>query len=148
MIWDYLKTCSLYIVLGALIRFICSLIDSNFLVAFLSDNLVTLLIALLAINTTTGSVVMTKLREVIERHGGNFSSTLGQLKLSILEQLIYIILAIFLLILLGSKPITESSQYIKPWLESGLIAVFIASLHNLYDTANSIFVILSWEGEN
>lgn len=147
MIIDYLKSCSLFIVLGVLTRFLCSLIESNFLVSFLSNNLITLLIALLAINTTTGSVVMTKLREIIERHGGNFSATLGQLKLSIVEQLVFIVLAIMFLVLLGSKPVTDSNQYIRPLLESGLIAVFIASLHNLYDTANSIFVILGWEGE-
>lgn len=147
MIIDYLKSCSLFIVLGVLTRFLCSLIESNFLVSFLSNNLITLLIALLAINTTTGSVVMTKLREIIERHGGNFSATLGQLKLSIIEQLVFIVLAILFLVLLGSKSVIDSNQYIKPLLESGLIAVFIASLHNLYDTANSIFVILGWEGE-
>ncbi|WP_392342837.1 hypothetical protein [uncultured Shewanella sp.] len=90
---------------------------------------------------------MTKLREIIERHGGDFSATLGQLKLSIVEQLVFIVLAILFLVLLGSKPIITSNLYVKPLLESGLIAVFIASIHNLYDTANSIFVILGWEGE-
>ncbi|MCT7941548.1 hypothetical protein [Shewanella holmiensis] len=90
---------------------------------------------------------MTKLREIIELHGGNFSATLVQLKLSIVEQLVFIVLAIFFLVLLGSKLVIDSNIYIKPLLESGLIAVFIASLHNLYDTADSIFVILSWEGE-
>jgi hypothetical protein len=147
MIIDYLKSFSLFIVLGVLTRFLCSLIESDFLVPFLSNNLITLLIALLAINTTTGSVVMTKLREIIERHGGDFSATLGQLKLSIVEQLVFIVLAILFLVLLGSKPIITSNLYVKPLLESGLIAVFIASIHNLYDTANSIFVILGWEGE-
>jgi uncharacterized membrane protein YkvI len=96
---------------------------------------------------TTGSVVMTKLREIIERHSGDFSATLEQLKLSIIEQLIFIILAILILILLESKPTLLLNEFIKPVLEIGLIAVFIASLNNLYDTASSIFVILGWEGE-
>lgn len=146
MIIDYLKNCSLFILLGVSVRFVCTLLESDYLIVFLSNNLITLLIALLAINTTTGSVVMTKLREIVERHGGNFSLTLGQLKLSIVEQLAFIVLAVLILILLGSKPTLELNEYIKPLLEAGLISVFIASLHNLYDTASSIFVILAWEG--
>lgn len=145
MIIDYLKSFSLFILLGVSVHFVCTLLESDFLIDFLSNNLITLLIALLAINTTTGSVVMTKLRDIIERHGGDFSLTLGQLKLSIIEQLIFIIFAVLILVLLGSKPTIELNEYIKPLLESGLIAVFIASLHNLYDTASSIFVILGWE---
>jgi hypothetical protein len=147
MIIDYLKSCSFFILLAAFIHVICNFLESDFLIVFLSNNLITLLIALLAINTTTGSVVMTKLREIIERHSGDFSATLEQLKLSIIEQLIFIILAILILILLESKPTLLLNEFIKPVLEIGLIAVFIASLNNLYDTASSIFVILGWEGE-
>ena len=147
MIIDYLKSCSFFILLAASIHFICIFLESDFLIVFLSNNLITLLIALLAINTTTGSVVMTKLREIIERHGGDFSATLEQLKLSIIEQLTFIILAIIILILLESKPVLSLNDFVKTFLEIGLIAVFIASLNNLYDTASSIFVILGWEGE-
>ncbi|MCH1930366.1 hypothetical protein L9G16_09250 [Shewanella sp. A25] len=146
MIVDYLKSCSMYILAGLIVRALCSLIESDFLVSFLSNNLITLLIALLAINTTTGSVVMTKLREIMERHGADFSATLKELRASIVEQLVFIFLAIVFLVILGSKHILEMNLFVQPLLESGLIAVFIASLYNLYDTANSIFVILSWEG--
>ncbi|WP_019026006.1 hypothetical protein [Colwellia piezophila] len=147
MILEYLKTSSLFILLGGLVRYLCSSIDSNYLINFLDENLISLLIALLAINTTTGSILMTKLHDILKQHGGDFQSTLSQLKLSIIEQLSFIIIALIALVLLDSKQIVESYFFAKLILESTLIAVFIASLHNLYDTASSIFIILSWEGE-
>jgi len=148
MILEYIKSSLLFIFIGALVRYFCLSINSTYLIDFLDKNLISLLIALLAINTTTGSVVMTKLREIIERHGGDFQCTIGQIKLSIIEQLAFIIIALIALVLLDSKQVIELHDLAMPILESILIAVFIASLHNLYDTASSIFVILGWEGEN
>jgi hypothetical protein len=145
VILEQLKTSSFFIMLGLLIRYLCTSIDSTYLIEFLDKNLISLLIALLAINTTTGSVVMTKLREIIEQHGGDFKGTLNQLKISIVEQLFFIAIALLILVLLHSQPTLGFHPFIKPLLESCLIAVFVASLHNLYDTANSIFVILGWE---
>jgi hypothetical protein len=142
---EQLKTNSFYILIGLIVHFFCKWIESSYLMDFLDENLITILIALLAINTTTSSIVMTKLQEIIKRHKCDFKDTLTQLKISIIEQLIFIASALTALILINSQPILEYHHFIRPSLESFIIAVFIASIHNLYDTASSIFVIIDWE---
>lgn len=122
-------------------------IASLFLFEFIKNNLITILIALLAINTTTGSVVMTKLRDISDKNGVDFSSTIGELRSSIVEQVVFIILGIILLILAGSPIILELYEYMSEILNILLVSVFIGSLYNLYDTANSIFVILNHEND-
>ena len=52
---------------------------------------------------------------------------------------------ILLLVLVHSPIFMALFTYSKSLVEILLIAVFIASLYNLYDTANSIFIILNNE---
>ncbi len=145
MILDYVKKTSFFIVLSVIIWFFCSVIESNYLVEFLDKNLISLLIALLAINTTTSSFVLTKLKDINQTYGINFEGTLRQFRISIIEQLVFIVFALLILVLLNSLSVVGLHSLVLPILEILLIVVFIASLGNLYDTANSIFVILSWE---
>ena len=120
-------------------------LDSVFLEVYLKENLITLLVALLAINTTTSSVVMTKLKEIADATNASFKPTIEQLKLSILEQVVFIIIAVLLLIFSGSKTIIEFHEWI-PFILNGFIAsIFILGLHALHDTATAIFVILQYE---
>ena len=122
-----------------------NVVESGFLINFLKEELITILIALLAINTTTGSIVMTKLRDISDSTGVSFSSTIRELRLSIFEQLIFIIVGIVVLVCLDSKVVMELHSQLENILNILLISVFIASLHNLYDTASSIFIILEHE---
>ncbi|EWH04293.1 hypothetical protein AT00_21050 [Pseudoalteromonas lipolytica SCSIO 04301] len=145
MILDYVKKTSFFIVLSVIIWFFCSVIESNYLIEFLDKNLISLLIALLAINTTTSSFVLTKLKDINQTYGINFEGTLRQFRISIIEQLVFIVFALLILVLLNSQSVVGLHSLVLPILEILLIVVFIASLGNLYDTANSIFVILSWE---
>lgn len=142
---ERLKEISFYIVVGFLLTGISSGLNSVFLEDYLKDNLITLLIALLAINTTTSSVVMTKLKEIADATGGSFKFTVEQLKLSIYEQVIFILIAAMLLIFHGSKTIMDIHLWM-PFIVNGLIAsVLVAGLYALFDTAKSIFVILHYE---
>ncbi|WP_339899641.1 hypothetical protein [uncultured Gilvimarinus sp.] len=145
MTLEYIKNISTFIVFAAIVRFASEYLGSDYLILFLDKNLITILIALLAINTTTGSVVMTKLREITDKNGVNFSETIKNLKLSIFEQVFLIVIALVLLVLVHSPIFMALFTYSKSLVEILLIAVFIASLYNLYDTANSIFIILNNE---
>ncbi|MBH0040435.1 hypothetical protein [Pseudoalteromonas sp. SWN166] len=145
MILDYFKKTSFFIVLSVIVWYFCSIIESNYLMEFLDKNLISLLIALFAINTTTSSFVLTKLKDINQKYGGNFEGTLGQFRISVIEQLVFIVFALLILVLLNSQSVVGLHSLVLPILEVLLIVVFIASLDNLYDTANSIFVILSWE---
>jgi hypothetical protein len=144
---ERLRNISLFVVVAALIIGVSSLLKSPFIIEFLKSNLITILIALLAINTTTGSVVMTKLREITDTTGVDFSASIRELKLSIIEQVWFIALGIILLIAMSSPVVLALHQHVEVILSILLVAVFVASLHSLYDTANSIFVILHHENE-
>lgn len=146
---DIAKNISVFLVLSALIVGACILLESDYLVTYLKENLITILIALLAINTTTGSVVMTKLQEIALQKGIDFSFTIQELKFSVVEQVVYIIASLLILICMDSDAFIKLyPPVIETALEISLISVFLASLHNLYDTANSIFIILEYEGKN
>ncbi|WP_442764962.1 hypothetical protein [Sulfurospirillum cavolei] len=117
---------------------------NRFLFDFLKSNLITLLIALIAINSATLSIVLTKIRELMDKKGtGNFSATKNQMILSIQEQIILIIVAIVLFIILDSTFIKNHEEY-KILAETLLIGTFIYALRILYDTAKSVFVILDY----
>ena len=145
MILDYVKNISTFVVFAGLARYGSDYLGSDYLIKFLDENLITILIALLAINTTTGSVVMTKLREITDKNGVDFSETIKQLKLSIFEQVFLIIVALVLLVLAHSQLFMSMFSFSEALVETLLIAVFVANLYNLYDTANSIFIILDNE---
>lgn len=142
---ENIKTYCLFIVLASFIVFVNNSIESKFLINFLKDNLVTLLIALLAINTTTSSVVLTKLKDISDENKINFPLTVNELKKSVIEQVYYIITAILFLMLLDSSMIISIHKNIEAILKVGLVSVFVASMYSLYDTANSIFIILKRE---
>lgn len=120
------------------------LCDTKFLFEFLKSNLITLLVALIAINSATLSIVLTKIRELIDKKGtGNFSPTKDQMILSIQEQIILILLAIVLFMIIDSTFIKNHQEY-KILVEALLIGTFIYALRILYDTAKSVFVILDY----
>ena len=142
---DAIKDVCLYLVVAAVFTVATHWLGSNVLDRYLTEQLITVLIALLAINTTTSGVVMTKLKEISDARGGNFSLTIKELKSSVTEQLIFIILAVIILVLRGSGVVLASHPWADLILEVALVAVFVAALYTLFDTARSIFVILEFE---
>ncbi|MFZ0435484.1 MAG: hypothetical protein WAL87_05885 [Chthoniobacterales bacterium] len=118
---------------------------TSFLSDFLRLNLISLLIALLAINSATLGVVLTKIRELVDRHGGieNFQSTRDEMMISIREQISLIAVGTLLLMIEKSDFILKTPQFSSA-LKVLLSAVFIYSLSVLYDTAKSIFRILDF----
>lgn len=140
-----IKDVIFYLAIGYTVVGISSWLDSHFLHDWLKQDLITLLVALLAINTTTSSVIMTKLKEIADKSGVDFSATIGQLKNSIFEQIIFVVIAAVVLILVGSQKILAMHILVEFILDGILAAVFVAAIHNLSDTASSIFVILRYE---
>ncbi|MFN8359346.1 MAG: hypothetical protein U0264_05465 [Candidatus Kapaibacterium sp.] len=97
----------------------------------------------MAINITTISVIMTKLKEISDKLHGNFSATKSAMRSSIFEQVGLIVAAIILLMLKKStiQELVENNFY---W-QSGFHAVFIGAINILIDTARTIFIILDFE---
>jgi hypothetical protein len=144
---DKIKDLVFYLVIGYAVIGASSWLESSFLHDWLKRDLITLLVALLAINTTTSSVMMTKLKEIAERTGTDFGRTISQLKHSVIEQITYVIVAVIVLILVGSQKVLALHGFVEFLLTGVLAAVFVAAIHNLSDTANSIFVILHYENQ-
>lgn len=143
-----LKNISFYIVISLLLNGIAILLDSNFLTTFLKNNLITLLVSLLAINTATNTLFLSKLDEIVKRfeEKGNkkaityFEKTLKSAKENIYDQIWLVIIAIVILLILNSN--IQFRPYISFSLNTVLISLFIYALDILRDTAKAIFQIV------
>jgi hypothetical protein len=120
--------------------------ETDVLIKFLQGNLITLLVALIAINSATLSIVLTKIRELIDRNGAdksNFVNTKAQMILSIKEQILLVLISMIILMILDSTLIKAHKDYVI-FINTLLIGTFIYELRVLYDTAKSVFVILDF----
>lgn len=134
------------IVLGLAATGLSSLAGSVFLSAFLDANLLLVLIALMAINTTTVSVILTKMKEIAQEHpGANFSATRKSMKQATLEQLALIVVAVLLQVAKTSPRVLSEVPSAKFILDALLVAVFAFALQILFDTAQGVYVILDSE---
>jgi len=130
---------------GYLLTELQSFLGTTYLTSFLKQNLITLLVALIAINSATLSIVLTKVRELLDKSGqqGAFADTKKQMILSVNEQIVLIIVAMLLLIVQDSDFIKLHVEYVT-FLNVLIIGCFIYALRILHDTAKSVFVILDY----
>lgn len=147
MIGHVVKTTFIALGVGFIAELTNSWLGSEFLHKFLAQNLVTILIALLAINATTMGIVLTKVREMVDSKGstGCFKRTRDQMLLSIKEQIALIVLAIGILSIKGSEHIIAIDNA-ELLLNVVIIGVFVYSLMVLYDTAKSVLIIIDFDG--
>ena len=117
-------------------------LKSDFLSNFIEEDLVGLLLTLLAINTATSTVISSKLEEISERTGADFSDVVKEIKFSLLEQIIMIILSIILLISLSSEVLLKSIEDIDLIFRIVLTTILIYSIEILRDTGVTIFNII------
>ena len=119
-------------------------VQSEFIFSFLKSNITNLQVALLAVNTATLGIVLTKIREIIDKTGQRaaFDSTRNEMLLSIKEQVSLIAISLVILTLEAAKslPVTVPAEI----FQAALLASFIYSIFILYDTAKSVFVILDY----
>lgn len=142
---DIVKNILISIGGGFLLYQLQVILCSDYLIVFLEDNLVSLLIAVMAINSASLGIVLSKIREILDSVDGNhgFLDTKNEMLLSIKEQMVLIFLSLFLMILNASELIIKYSQLVF-LIKVLIISCFIYAMQILYDTAKSIFVILSF----
>lgn len=123
-------------------------IGSRYIFEFLKANIVNIQIGLLAINAATLGVVLTKLRDLVDRGVPieAFTSARREMLLSVKEQVALIISSLVVLSLADVKNIALSIP--ADLLQILLIACFSYSLLILYDTAKSVFVVLGESAES
>jgi len=133
--------------ISCILIFFQNLLKSTYMIDFLDENLITILIALLAINLTTLSIVLTKIRELIDKNNlpnGVFENTQNEILFSIKEQIALIFLALLFFIFLKSE---FAKQYISLQLATEVLitSCFVYGIMILYDTAKSIFIIIDFK---
>lgn len=134
------------IAIGFLMKIFSDWLNTDYLDKFFANNLITILVALLAINTTTLSIILTKIRELIDQHGGGdfFAKTKANMLLTIKEQIALIVLAVIFLSAKDSILIAQTEN-MPLLLDTLTFAVFSYALMTLYDTAKCVFLILDYK---
>lgn len=123
-------------------QFALASIQSTYVAEFLKNNIVNIQIGLLAINTATLGIVLTKLRDLVDKgiDAELFASTRREMLLSIKEQVTLIAAALIILSMSGAKSLPFVLA--PTLLDALLLTCFVYSLMILYDTAKSVFVVL------
>jgi hypothetical protein len=145
MIGQILKTTFLSLGIGLIVQLGQTWLQGDYFTGFLKANLINLIAALLAINCATLGIVLTKIRDLVDRHGhaDAFNSAKRQMQLSIKEQVGLIAMAVLLLTAIDS-PHVKRVEHLPLLLNAALAAVFVYAILVLYDTAKSVFVILDF----
>lgn len=142
MICSVIKSTLVALGLAFLAQTIFSSVQSRYVYTFLSANLINVQVALLAINTATLGIVLTKLRDLTDRGGSSeqFHDVRRQMLLSIKEQIALVFFAIIFLSLQEAKnlPLVVPSSV----FDTLLLGCFFYTIAILYDTAKSVFVLL------
>ena len=134
------------------VGFICQLtqdwLGSQYFNEFLKSNLVNLLVALLAVNSATMGIVLTKIRDLVDSkgHGETFKETRQQMLLSVKEQVWLITISIVLLTVAQSKYVVGIPN-VMMFLNSSIAGVFVYGMLVLYDTAKGVLIIVDYDSE-
>jgi hypothetical protein len=147
MISHVLKTALISLGVGFVIEIINGWLFSQYLNRFFETNLITILVALLAINATTMGIVLTKIRDLIDKNGGSefFRKTRAQMLLAVKEQIGLIVIATSLLSV-KSGSFISAIENMPLLLNSIVTGTFVYALIVLYDIAKSILIIVDYEG--
>lgn len=148
MISQVVKNSLVALGIGFLSEMLSIWLKTTYLVEFFSENLITILVALLAVNAATMGIVLTKIRDLIDRKNSGseyFSDTRQQMLLSVKEQVALIILAIIVL-LLKSSPLVSGIENISLLVNSVVTGIFAYALIVLYDTAKGVLIIVDYDG--
>lgn len=148
MIKQSIKTIFIAMSIGWLTDFFNQYLQVTYLQGFLKQNLITILVALLAINTATLSIVLTKIRDLLDTldvERNFFQNTQKQMLFSIKEQIGLIVFSIFVL---STKESPKINGLFVGLLDVMTIAIFSYALIILYDTAKSVFIIIDFQSES
>ncbi|MEN8929234.1 MAG: hypothetical protein ABF242_09955 [Flavobacteriales bacterium] len=135
------KNISFYILIAFILCLVSKYLKSDFLFKYLVDNIIGLLLTLLAINTATLGLIASKIQDMLEKQPKmSFKSTTREMKFSLTEQVILITVSIVSLIILHSTII--NFEFKELLLNTILVSVLIYSVSILWDTGKAVFVII------
>jgi hypothetical protein len=136
-----IKNISFFIIVSIILTYAGILLESDFLFVYLKENIIGLLLTLLAINTATLGLIASKIQDIVENHPEfDFSSTIKEMKTSLIEQLVLIGISVVALLLMDSGKIELTSKN-----DIGnviLTTVLIYSVNILWDTGKAVFIVI------
>lgn len=116
-------------------------LESDFIFDYLQNNIIGLLITLLAINTATLGLIASKIQDIVVQFPEfNFTNTIKQMKLSLLEQIVLICVSIMSLLLMDSAKI--DFEYKMEVGNTLLVAILIYAINILWDTGKGVFTVI------
>ena len=113
-------------------------LESDYLSQFLFENIVIILITLLAINTATYGFLISRLDDVT-KDKTVFNDAIDEIKKSLLIQFILIGIAIVVSVLESSSVLKPMISYHREVFDFCIVFVFVFSIDLLRDTGFSIF---------
>lgn len=136
-----LKEISLFILIGIITTSIACAIKSSLIFRYLQENIIGLLITLLAINTATSGLIASKIQDItIQYKELDFTTTIKEMKKSLFEQILLIVIAFACLLIIDSSVIIFN--YKSELMNAILVSVFAFAINNLWDTGKAVFIII------
>lgn len=131
-----------YLVLAIIVNLVAIGLDSSFLGIFLQQNLISILINLLAINIATCTILITKVKDLKDLHGADFSESFKELRVSVIEQIALIGSAFLVLIIGGSAKLNYSFCGYSLVIDILLTTIFVYAIAILWDIGKAVFIII------
>jgi len=134
------KIISVIILISIITVYFCNVIGSTSIFEYLNENLITILVGFLAINTATLGHLAAKIQDVMLVHKElDFSNTTFEMKKSLTEQIILIAISVILIIIEKST----LNFYLKTEIVNIIsFSVFLYAINILWDTGKSVFIII------
>ena len=138
------KNISFYIVISFIICVVSDYIKSSFLSNFLITNIINLQITLLAINTATLGLIISKIYEILKEYPLiDLAQPIKEMKVTLKEQIILIGISFMSLILLNNNlENIIDFEHKKLILNIILLSVLVYCIDILRDTGKAVFVII------
>lgn len=135
-----LKTIAVIILISIIIIYFCSVVESEVLFEYLNQNLITILVGFLAINTATLGHLAAKMQDIMIVHKEmDFQSTTHEMKKSLFEQIIMIGIALIVVIVQKSNIEFNLKDEILNVIS---LSIFLYAVYIIWDTGKSVFVII------
>lgn len=135
-----IKTSSIVLLIAIVLTLGCDKIGSHFLQKYLCENLLTIILGFLAINTATLGVLATKLHDIKkELPHLELTDVVKQMKSSLTEQIALVVLVLLSLVLRNS-----ALQFEYKWFITDVInlSCFLYAIDILWDTGKSVFILI------
>lgn len=142
---EYFTNFCIYMVLGFSINiFFYKILGTVFFTKFMEENLITIMIALMAINSSTLSIILSKISE-LSTIEDDFKKTKESMMRSIKEEFIMLFMTVFTLAFKSSPTLFPECVEKEFVFGSLLLVLFIWMIHVLWDISKSVFSIISFK---